>query len=150
MEITPERNNGRAVWLCQCDCGNFHKTTGDLLRSGHTKSCGCLRNRKATIHGHATRKFGSTPTYKSWESAKFRVTNSNFKYWKDYGERGITMCDRWLNSFEAFLEDMGEKPDGLTLDRINTNGNYEPGNCRWATWKEQVANRRNTIGGKYK
>lgn len=93
-------------------------------------------------HGHATRKRGLTPTYRSYRSMITRCYNRNREDYKLYGERGIKVCDRWLKSFQAFLEDMGERPEGRTLDRVDCNGNYEPGNCRWATIDEQVRNQR--------
>lgn len=94
-----------------------------------------------TKHGHASRG-GKTPTYKVWMSMIRRCTMPSQDSYKLYGGRGIKVCDRWLNSYAAFLEDMGERPDGASLDRINSNGHYEPDNCRWASMKEQQRNRR--------
>ena len=142
------------TWVCQCECGNTSTVRGTSLRSGHTKSCGCLHREAAMVqaakpraqakrrqHGHALHGEQS-PTYRSWKGAKNRCFNLNEPSWWDYGGRGITMCDRWREDFAAFLADMGEAPPGLSLDRINNSGNYEPGNCRWATRAEQQENQR--------
>lgn len=140
--------NKRAHWECRCDCGKTTTASGKLLRIGSTKSCGCLRawmlksGRNRLTHGHS--KGGKmSKEYKSWVDAKQRCFRKKATSYKYYGQRGITMCERWKNSFELFLADMGICPAGLELDRINNNGHYEPGNCRWATKKVQQNNKNN-------
>lgn len=131
--------NTRQTWVCICECGNEKTATNGDLKKGHVRSCGCLMigNPK---HGHA--KGNGSPTYRSWRAMMNRCTNKSVRDYEQYGGRGITICERWTDSFEKFLLDMGERPDGCSLDRINSNGNYEPLNCRWATPSEQVKNRR--------
>ena len=127
-------------WICICDCGTECEIRGGSLRSGLTRSCGCLRSDKETHqkHGQATQPTGA---YRSWISMRSRCRNPKCNRFQYYGGRGITICDRW-DKFENFLADMGDRPVGRTLDRINVNGNYEPSNCRWATPAEQLMNRR--------
>lgn len=139
-------------WLCRCDCGRETTVHVSSMRRGLTASCGCLQRARTvaanTRHGHARRLEKHSPAYRSWAAAKARCTNPRDGKWKDYGGRGITMCARWRRSFTAFLDDMGTRPTGTSLDRYPDNdGNYEPGNCRWATPLEQRHNQRRTKKG---
>lgn len=134
--------HSRAIWLCQCECGNPFLTAGIQLRKGAAKSCGCLWKQHLrevnTTHGLL-----NTPEYRAWSGLKARCLNPHTHNYTDYGGRGITICERWMSSFETFLSDMGKRPSpSHSLDRREVNGNYEPSNCRWATKKEQTDNRR--------
>lgn len=143
----PNTKTGGAQWVCQCDCGETRINARANLIKGRARSCGCLRREtsrevglRRRTHGHA---IAETAEYKAWRSSIDRCTNPNIVGWKNYGGRGIAVCERWRYSFEAFLEDMGLKPSPRhSLDRIDTNGNYEPSNCRWADWTTQSNNKR--------
>lgn len=137
VAIARAPNRGpKAAWSCKCDCGAVHVATVSNLVSGHISSCGCLCAVKVT-HGMAR-----TKTYRSWAGAKARCRNKKNTNYPHYGGRGIDMCERWAESFEAFLSDMGKCPDGMSIERIDTNGNYEPGNCKWVPISEQCMNTR--------
>jgi hypothetical protein len=140
------RGNYRSYWKCQCDCGERTVVRCDSLRSGQSRSCGCLQKaqvaERSFKHG-AARNGQEAPEYKVWAGMISRCTNPNAHAFMEYGGRGIAVCDRWLHSFEAFLADMGQRPPRTTLDRIDNDRGYEPGNCRWATPEEQQSNRRN-------
>lgn len=135
----------RRFYLCRCVCGTEKAIVGYSLRNGNSTSCGCngrLRQiEQATRHGH-NRVGQRTPTYRTWLKMRERCSNPDHEHFCHYGGRGIKVCNHWQESFEAFLRDMGERPKGKTLDRIDPDGDYEPGNCRWATHSEQMKNRR--------
>lgn len=139
----PGRSPG-AFWDCRCDCGGMTVVLGASLRGGLTQSCKCLHDTFAVTHG-ATH----TSEYKAWESAKARCFQPNHHGFKNYGGRGITMCEEWRNDFPAFLAHVGPRPHPTySIDRINNNGNYEPGNVRWATKTQQIHNRRRYPSGR--
>lgn len=144
----------RVLWKCICDCGNFHNVPSNALRSGNTKSCGCLKDEilKATNKRKIESALGShhVRARNTWSKMIDRCTNPKNKDYKLYGGRGISVCDRW-KSFKNFLDDMGDPPDKTSIDRWpDKNGNYEPGNCRWATATEQARNTRRNIFVKFK
>lgn len=142
-ESEQKTNTGGVQWVCECDCGNIVFVRPNCLKSGHTKSCGCLQSETAkkykTKHGKRY-----SDEYKSWAQIKTRCYQEKAENYKYYGGRGIKVCDRWMNSFENFYEDMGPKPSPEhSLDRYpNNDGDYEPGNCRWGTDEQQFRNRR--------
>jgi hypothetical protein len=142
VEEAGRSNAGKVLWRCTCECGNETVVVGGDLRSGRTTSCGC-GIREATVARSRTHGQSGTRLYRIWCAMITRTTNPNFDRYADYGGRGITVCPEWRESFEAFVRDMGPSyADHLTIDRVDVDGNYEPGNCRWATYKEQARNTR--------
>lgn len=131
-------------WRVKCSCGTETVARGNSLRSGISTSCGC-RKRGAGAENLTTHGLSQTRAHGIWKAAKQRCFNPNAHNYRHYGGRGITMCDRWRDSFQAFFDDMGECPPSLTLERIDNEGNYAPGNCRWATQAEQTLNTRRSI-----
>lgn len=141
--------NRRVYWACLCDCTNVKVVRVDALLHGFTQSCGCLQREAAAAqhgkdnpnftHGHSS-AFGNSPTYTSWHLMIQRCANPNATGWLHYGGAGITVCDRWMKSFEAFLDDMGQRPSAKhSLSRFLDSGDYEPGNVAWGTKADQVA-----------
>ena len=140
------RIESKSYFLCHCDCGREGLKNASNVIAGKTKSCGCLRVEFGKSNrAHGGREGGkSSPEYEAWSGAKDRCYNKKDRVFKHYGGRGISVCDRWLHSYQNFLADMGRRPNGTSLDRIDVNGNYEPGNCRWATKAQQARNTRRT------
>lgn len=142
------------MYLCRCECGGTRRVRGTRLRSGVVADCGCsYQVRRHDIARRANWKHGMSrgSTYSSWHAMMGRCTSRANRSWKNYGGRGITVCQRW-HSFLNFVGDLGERPEGTELDRIDVNGNYEPGNCRWVTRSANFRNKRNnrtlTVEGK--
>ena len=136
--------NAHHQWehLVVCACGTRRIISGNNLRTGRSTSCGCLRKESTSTHGSS-----HSPEYTAWRNMMSRCVNPNMPNYKHYGGRGIEVCKEWLNP-ENFLRDMGRRPNGsMSLDRINNDGNYEPSNCRWATWFQQSTNKRVLAGG---
>lgn len=146
LERADTKSYGDAMWLCRCDCGTERVVMGNSLRRGTSKSCGCLsaeiaRSRMTGAKNYLKHGHSGTKIYAIWSAMKQRCYNPDNDSYLRYGARGITVCDAWRESFETFYADVGDAPEGLTLDRIDNDGNYEPGNIRWATRQQQADNK---------
>ena len=144
-------HNTASYWVCKCDCGNIITTSSNSLKSGSTKSCGCIRKEKSSVHckSMTTIRYHNERLYAVWRTMRSRCLNPNRPEYKNYGGRGIKVCDEWKNNFSSFYEwalangyDKNAKRSDCTLDRIDVNGNYEPSNCRWVDMFTQAQNKR--------
>lgn len=143
LEFSHKTSKGGDLWLCKCKCEVVKPVRMHSLLNGRSKSCKSCANKAKTCN--ITHGLTNSPTYSSWKGMKERCTNENNKKYDYYGGRGVTLCERW-HSFNNFLEDMGEKPEkNWHIDRIDVNGNYEPGNCRWITLAENNRNKRTNV-----
>lgn len=147
--VVSENGRSSTRWTCRCDCGNQTEVLLTNLKNGNCTSCGCWRKERAS-NLNASHGMSNSREYAAWGAMISRCHNPNAQAAQNYGQRGIVVCDRWRSSFETFYADMGPRPsDQHSIERRDVNGNYEPGNCYWATTADQAMNRRNTLYVEY-
>lgn len=150
VKLAPRKSGRNLVWICRCDCGRETDVVGSNLKSGSSKSCGCAgfdasaKTRKTGDGSRRTHGHYGSPTYKTWTAMLARCRNPNRDNFHQYGGRGIKVCSRW-EKFDNFIQDMGVRPRGKTLERKDVNGDYSLSNCEWSTWQDQAKNRRNSV-----
>jgi hypothetical protein len=151
IELSYIKGKYEQFWLFKCDCGNLKVSRLYDVKRGKINSCGCIHKKQLAERNKANAKHGyfGTPIYNSWSGIIERCYNPKSGNYNMYGAKGITMCERWRSSFENFLEDMGERPQGTSIDRIDVYGNYCPENCRWVDAKTQARNRTNNVRYEY-
>lgn len=155
LERVKVAGENKAHWLCKCDCGNVKIVSGGHLRLGHTQSCGCLQKERAAVYtkARATHGMANTKIFGTWKGLKDRCLNPRNKACERYGGRGIKVCDEWREDFQRFFDYVSNLPhfgeEGYSLDRIDNDGNYAPGNLRFSVAAEQTRNRRNTVTVEY-
>ena len=149
IKLSRKDDHSFILWFAKCNCGTVREVREEALLRGASRSCGCIAARKAKAL-FTKHSMSRTPTHQAWRAMRYRCTRPSHPSYHNYGGRGISVCQEWMESFMQFLSDMGEKPKGLTLERIDNNKGYYKENCKWATHREQCRNMRKSRIFEYK